>query len=150
MIWRQCGVEATSALRNCSSADHVRACRWLQGRGGGSFPSLTRGFRRLSSCWCPNMLLVPGELFKKKKGRERKKEKWNVTSTALWKYAPRLGSSCSQWLKFLPAKSCCRGDTLPCYCIAARPFLLFRARRQWTAASRPRVVKNIHIWKKIN
>lgn len=71
-----------------------------------------------------------------------------MTSTALWKYAPRSGSSRSRWLKFLPAKSCRRGDTLPCYCIAARPFLLLRARRQWTAASRPRVVKNIHIYKK--
>lgn len=38
--------------------------------------------------------------------------------------------------------------TLLCYCIAARPFPLFRARRRWTAASRPPVVKNKHKKKK--
>lgn len=51
------------------------------------------------------------------------------------KYAPRSRSSRSQWLKFLPAKSHC------CYCTAVRLFLLFRARGQRTAASRPLVVK---------
>lgn len=153
MIWRQCGVEATSALSNRSSADRVRACRWLQGWWWW-WGVLFRLWQEDLGGWAPVDVptccwYLESCLKKKKKGgRERKKEKWNVTSTALWKYAPRSGSSRSRWLKFLPAKSCRRGDTLPCYCIAARPFLLFRARRQWTAASRPRVVKNIHILKK--